>query len=321
MAFNRDGTALAAGTIADANSDHGEIVLWDVTDTDRPQRRAVLATPTGVTSLAFSPRTATLAASGKTNGAGNTWVALWDTGTPVPTRSYLHESLNQLLHDTEDPKPLAVPFIVAATPTAFSPDGRLLALSGSLWDVSDPSAPVRVRHANLPADDRRWPRPSLSGMDRAAFSPDGHRLAEAGRGSDEEVSLWPADQAVGAHPLGSVPARNSVQVGYHPGGHLLVTAEKHGAVRLWDVTDPALPVLAVTLEQTAQDVRFSPDGRTLMLLPEEGGAVQLWDLGDLPTTVTNTTGLDCRLVGTGLAEQVWTKTYASGLPYEQTCPR
>lgn len=320
VAFNRDGTALAVGTAAGSMAGHGEIVLWDVSDTDRPQQRAVLATPTGVASLAFSPRTAMLAASGRQLPAGKTWVRLWDTSTPVPSRSYLHESLDQLINDTDDPMPFVGNFVIAATPTVFSPDGRLLALSGSLWDVSNPSAPVRVHHAKRPPGDRRWMRSSLSGVDQAAFSPDGHQLAASDE-ADDRVELWPVGPGIGSHPVGSMPVKKPSQIVYHPDGRLLATAEEHGAVRLWDVSDPTLPALAATLEETAGDVRFSPDGRTLALLPEQGGTVQLWHLGDLPATVTDVTGLACRIVGTGLSEKDWAKPYAPGVPYQDTCAK
>ncbi|WP_457033795.1 nSTAND1 domain-containing NTPase [Kitasatospora sp. P5_F3] len=321
VAFNRDGTALAVGTIADAYANGGGIVLWDVSDTDRPRRGAVLRTSTGVTSLAFSPRTATLAASGKTNMASSTWVALWDTSTPVPSRSYLQESLNQLLDRTDDPPPsVAVRTVIAAGPTVFSPDGRLLALSGSVWDVSNPSAPARVLPAEHPPGDRRPRRSSLVGMDQAAFSPDGRRLAAENPAGDMiGIGLWPVGPGLGPDPVGTVPVKKPVQIVYHPDGRLLATAEEHGAVRLWDVSDPTLPALVATLGETAGDVRFSPDGRTLALLPEEGGTVQLWHLGDLPETVTDVTGLACRTVGTGLSESDWTRTYASGMPYQDTC--
>ncbi|KQV17537.1 MULTISPECIES: hypothetical protein [unclassified Kitasatospora] len=319
VAFNRDGTALAVGTSADAYAEGGGIVLWDVSDPDRPRRRAVLPTLTGVTSLAFSPRTATLAASGRTNMVSSTWVALWDTSTPVPSRSYLQESLNQLLDQTDDPPPsFAARHIIAAHPTVFSPDGRLLALSGSLWDVSNPSAPARVLPAEHPPGDRRPRRSSLAGMDQAAFSPDGRRLA-AENSADGTIGLWPVGPGLGPDSVGTMPVKRPVQVVYHPDGRLLATAEEHGAVRLWDVSDPTLPALVATLGETAGDVRFSPDGRTLALLPEEGGTVQLWHLGDLPATVTDVTGLACRIVGTGLSKSDWAKPYASGMPYQETC--
>ncbi|MEV4948742.1 WD40 repeat domain-containing protein [Streptomyces sp. NPDC053755] len=317
VAFNRDGTALAAGTIADADSARGEIVLWDVSDTDRPRRRAVLATPTGVTSLAFNPRTATLAASGTTNMFGSTWVALWDTSTTVPRRSYLEESLNRLLDETDDPAPVVPRHLIAATPTVFSPDGRLLALSGSLWNVTDPAAPVRVRQAERPPGDHRSTPSALLGMAQADFSPDGRRLA-AESVREDGVDLWPVGPVIGTDPVGSVPARKPVRVVHHPAGHLLATAEEHGAVQLWDIFDPARPALAATLEDPVVDARFAPDGRTLALIPEAGDTVGLWHLGDLPRTLADVTGLACRIVGAGLSEDAWKKD-VPGVPYQDTC--
>ncbi|MFD3548286.1 hypothetical protein ACFWUW_22245 [Streptomyces sp. NPDC058655] len=331
LAFNRDGTALAAGTVADSVSAGGELVLWDTSDAERPRRRAVLATPTGVASLAFSPRTAILAATGREHPVGSTWFGLWDTSTPVPGRRYLRESLSRLLDDTDDRAPVVARHIIGTTPTAFGPDGRLLALPGSLWDVSDPSAPVRVRHAEPPPGDRRS-RPFLGGMGRAAFSPDGLWLAADAQdrveqwqvGSKADPKADPkagpaAELEVGYGPVGAVPVKEPQDLAYHPGGRLLATAEEHGVVRLWDVSDPAAPALAATLEETAAAIRFSPDGRTLAMVPGRGGGVRLWNLGELPATVTDPAGLACRIVGTGLSEQEWTTLYASGLAHQDTC--
>ncbi|MFD3540081.1 AAA family ATPase [Streptomyces sp. NPDC058662] len=317
LAFDRDGTTLAVGTIADATSTAGQLVLWDVSDAGRPRRRAVLPTPTGVASLAFSPRTATLAASGSELG-GRTWLGIWDTSTPEPGRRYLQESLNQLLDDTEETAPVVRRHFIADTPTVFSPDGRLLALAGSLWDVSDPAAPARVRHAPLPAGDRRAPAPSLMEMDQAAFSPDGRWLAAPGL-KDDHISLWPVAPELGFAPVGPMPVAKPQRIVYHPEGRLLAAAEEHGAVRIWDVSDPAAPALAATLEETAADIRFSSDGRTLVLVPGQGGDVRLWSLGELPATVTDPTALACRIAGTGLTKKEWTTAYASGVPYQDTC--
>ncbi|WP_392895352.1 hypothetical protein [Streptomyces sp. LN699] len=320
LAFDREGTTLAVGTIADTISTRGELVLWDLTDPDRPRQRAVLATPTGVTSLAFSPRTALLVASGRELPVGKTWVGLWDTGTPVPGRRYLQESLNELIDDTDEPAPVIGHDILGTTPTVFSPDGRLLALPSSLWDVSNSSAPVRVHHAKPPADARTSMRHSLLGMDHAAFSPDGRRLVtdDAAGG---QVIQWPVGQDVGHAPIASMPVKEAHRVVFHPAGRLVATAEKSGSVGIWDVSDPVRPSLAATVEETAEDIRFSPDGRTLAVVSGQGGHVRLWHLGDLPATVTDLTGLACRIVGTGLSEKDWTTRYASGVPYQSTCAK
>ncbi len=319
LAFNKEGTALAVGTLSDATAARGEVVFWDVSDPGRPRRGAVLATPTGVASLAFHPRTAMLVATGKELPVGRTWVAFWDTGPAVPVRTYLQDSLEQLLTDTDGQGPGSGRWIVADTPAVFSPDGRLLALPESVWDVSDPSAPVRVRHGKRPAGKGAPAPSSLRGMDEAAFSPDGHRLA-ADSGREGEVEQWLVGPDIGYAPAGSVPVKNPRRLVYHPGGRLLATAEQFGAVHLWDVSDPAEPALAATLEVTAADIRFSSDGKSLAVVPRAGGDVRLWSLGDLPATVTDPVGLACRIVGTGLSADEWARN-ASGVAYEDTCAK
>ncbi|MFI5548267.1 hypothetical protein ACIA6E_31305 [Streptomyces sp. NPDC051815] len=321
LAFDRTGATLAVGTAADVFAVNGEIVLWDVSDAERPRRRTALPVPTGVTSLAFSPRTALLAATGRELPAGATWFGIWDTGNPVPERKFLHESLGRLLDETEERPPTVRRWVIGATPTAFAPDGRRLALAGSLWDVSDPSAPVRVRHAGRGKGDPPTAPSGLVGMGRAAFSPDGSLLAADGSG-DKGVVQWKVGAELSYAPVGpALPVGKTRQIVYHPGGRLVATAEQHGSVRLWDVSDPLRPALAATVPETAGDLRFSPDGRTLALTLAEGGGVRIWDLGDLPAIVTDPAGLACRIVGTGLSEHDWTTLHASGLPYQDTCAR
>ncbi|MEU6315045.1 WD40 repeat domain-containing protein [Streptomyces sp. NPDC047014] len=320
LAFDREGTTLAVGTIADANAVRGEIVLWDVSDAERPRRRTALATPTGVASLAFSPRSALLAASGRELPVGATWIGLWDTGRPEPEQKFLNASLNRMLDGTEDGPGVVKHHIIGATPTAFGPDGRLLALSGSLWDVSDPSAPVRVRRAGRPSGDSAPMPLGPEGMDQAAFSPDGHLLAAEADGR-KGVAQWRVGEEISYTPVGpAVPVKEPQRIVYHPGGRLLATAERFGAVHLWDVSDPTRPTLALTVPETAGDIRFGPDGRTMALVLAAGGGVRLWTLGELPAIAADPTGLACRIVGSGLSEQDWKKHYAAGLPYQDTCP-
>ncbi|MGA5817547.1 hypothetical protein ACPC54_06765 [Kitasatospora sp. NPDC094028] len=69
-----------------------------------------------------------------------------------------------------------------------------------------------------------------------------------------------------------------------------------------------------------QDVRFSTDRKTLLVLREDGTA-QFWDLGALPAIAADPVGLACRIAGGGLSREDWERFYAVGLPYQDTRAR
>ena len=68
-------------------------------------------------------------------------------------------------------------------------------------------------------------------------------------------------------------------VAFSPGGRTLASSDSHGAVRLWDVADPARPrTLSQLPTGAAAPVAFSPDRRTLATGSADG--IRLWDVAD-----------------------------------------
>ncbi|KJS60500.1 WD40 repeat domain-containing protein [Streptomyces rubellomurinus] len=331
VAFNRDATVVAVGTRYGESARQGEVVLWDVSTPAAPRRTATLQLPSGVGSMAFSPTSDLLVVTGG-RFFEDTWVGFWNTRAPDPPRQLkLIDRLGVAVSDATkkahpDRTPPAFDFdpqlLMVHEPTVFGPDGRRLVLPSSLWDVSDPAAPVLVPVVQPAGPAPAAARP-FSGPGGAAFSPDGRLLAE---GSGDGVKLWPLGAGIGPSATGLLPVTPSTHeahIDYHPGGNLVAVGQDNGLVRLYEVADPALPGLAVDLPDSAADVqavRFSPDKKTLLVLRTDGTA-QIWDLGALPAIAADPVGLACRIAAGGLSRKDWEGGYAAGLPYQDTCAR
>jgi WD40 repeat protein len=71
-------------------------------------------------------------------------------------------------------------------------------------------------------------------------------------------------------------------VAFRPGGGILASAGDDGTVRLWDITNPAKPVLVSTIRASTDavySVAFGPGGRVLAA-GNTDGSVWLWNLAD-----------------------------------------
>jgi WD40 repeat protein len=188
-----------------------------------------------VTTLAFPPRQALLAAG----GASGTEVWLWDVATGEPTL---------LIPDAIDG--------CAVEAVAFHPDGRLLAVAGidwlatggsdgavALWDVVD-----RCEVALFDG-----------GATCAAFHPSGRWLASASLANS--ICVWDMTARQLAHEL--VGHDDTVTcVAYSPDGRWLASSSDDRTVRLWDAQS-GKPAAVTELDTQAKVLTFSPDGRYL----------------------------------------------------------
>src|SRR5205807_1159706 len=129
--------------------------------------------------------------------------------------------------------------------------------------------------------------------DRVAFSPDGKRLASAGRGGpspmgqDSRVKVW--DAQTGQELLALKGAIGDYSgVAFSPDGQRLTSASDDKTAKVWDAQTGQQPLTlqnALPLKEgTAIDtsVAFSPDGKRLASantggLVSETGAVKVWD--------------------------------------------
>ncbi|MBW4721590.1 TIR domain-containing protein [Saccharothrix obliqua] len=250
LAVGARGTLMAGGT---------EVRRWDLaTRREVAPPRPMLDGP--VRTVVFSPDLSHLAVTSRRKV--EVW-ALDERGEPRNPRIIATEPLD----DPDRPEHRTV---------SFSPDGALLAISGSghsvrLWDVR---ASRQVAHSDL----GRQPPALTTWTSNVAFSPAGSLIATGGR----DGKLWFRDATTLA-PVGEPLTVDTTDhaapaLAFSPDGALLATASPDGVVRLWD-TAARRPVGEPLTAPAAgrSSVAFSHDGR-LLATGDRDGAVRLFDV-------------------------------------------
>ena len=189
--------------------------------------------PSSVDSVAFSPVDASLVASAGIHGI----IKLWNVNdTDVPLAILNH--------------PANYTFI------AFSPDGKLLASSGSgaeliLWDVASGNKVNSIKEGLAPF----------------SFSPDGNQLATA----HDEVKLWDIRNPKAITEVATLPFNEAKQVNgwtcavdISPDGKLIAVGYADRIINVWDLQTKQLLKTLKTSFLEMEFLKFSPDNKFLV---------------------------------------------------------
>ncbi|GLY49999.1 helix-turn-helix domain-containing protein [Lentzea sp. NBRC 102530] len=288
MAFSPDGR-----TIAVAGWD-GLVRLFDVSDPRKPVEKARISGHDGqVQAVEFTPDGRSLVSSGE-----DKTVRVWDiTGPATLTRTLQgHTWLVHAISISTDGTRLASAswdrtvklwdlttgallatisgdFPVYAV--AFSPDGRTVASGAandvSLWDVTDPRAPVGIGKASGHTFD----------IHTVAFSPDGRFLASGG--GDKSTRLWDVRDPRNVQLVSVLGGHSDAlwSVAFSSDSRHMVTATTDAEVRVLDLANLTYPHHRETIWKLDYDKRgryfagVSSDGATKLWRPEDRHAQEI----------------------------------------------
>src|SRR5205823_6511395 len=137
--------------------------------------------------------------------------------------------------------------------TRFSPDGKLLVVSSTVWDVEKGEA----LHSNIRLDGEMLVPPS--------FSPDGKWIAATSKNGIAQVWDAHTGQPIGAPLRHMDPAVERVlNATFNADGSELATTTKDGHVRVWDIATGRL--ITELPSGSALPVAFSGAGTRLACL-------------------------------------------------------
>jgi WD40 repeat protein len=191
---------------------------------------------------------------------------------PVPTAP---DHLTLLdLHDPHRARRQLAPAVGQISATAFSPDGKRLAVAGDRTP-----APVVIDLSSGMVRQRMIGGGHDGGINSVGFDPKGQRLATGGT-HDQQAIVW--DATTGRliqhlkHPAKEEPYAVSVE--WNPDGSMLATAGGQGKVILWRAADGEKLATLQADTSWIGSVAFSADGSLLAAGGVGDRQVTLWDV-------------------------------------------
>jgi WD40 repeat protein len=248
-----------------------EVKVWD---TQTGRETLTLTGHRGrVRGVAFSPDGRRLVSA-----AADRTVKVWDAQTGQELRTFkgfagpvdAREYVRGIPKDGE----------ASTGPVAVSPDGRRVASGNSVWDGTrrDWTTEVKVWDAQTGREVVTY-KGNAGWITSVAYSPDGKRLASAGRGfpgaGGGEIKVWDAETGQELHTLPD----SGLSLAFSPDGRRIagpLGGYRVGEVKVWDAETGRELLTLQGHASVVRSVAFSPDGQRLA----SGGfdsMVRVWD--------------------------------------------
>ena len=287
----------------------GLVQLWRVDGAPRHARslsglQPVLGKPEAIQALTFSPDGRLLAATDNSETVPRANADSRDPEHPndrLASLAIWHASNGKLSAPLRDLGTGSA----HSTPLAFSPNGRLVAVSAPDGrDLVLDATGARTRHAVHP----------IGGEYTAslAFAPDGTLATGT---LDGTVQLWnpiSGDQVAGPLPVTTGPVSS---IAFDPSGlRFATTGGQDGAVKLWSSATLQQEGTPLNTNQgAASTAAFDPNGRSLLVIDERGAAFS-W-----PMSIAAWEQRACAIAGRNLTRAEWER-FLPGRDYARVCP-
>ncbi len=261
VAFSPDGLRLASAGGDSRAWQEGEIKIWSMDN--GVHERSLEAPPARVNSIAFSPDSRRLAAVGLGKGESTDTLGLpgvakvWDL------------SNGAVVWEAADPD---TPFFGLA----YHPKGGSIAISGG---KRGRAGEVQVRESES-GEQTLVIHGHSTHIFKVIFSPDGKRLATAGR--ESVVRIWDYPSGLEAMSLRG-HSGDVMGIAYSPEGRRLASVgwdmddpRQPAELKIWDAYTTHESLQLLGHERSISSLVFSPDGKSV-ISADFAGALKVWD--------------------------------------------